>query len=66
MTLMTARITPLDGDHLNPAALDRAHQLASKAVQLDPSLPQAYATYRYEQEAEAAFDALRRTGLPEG
>ena len=34
----------LDGDHLNPAALDRAHQLASRAVQLDPNLPHAHAS----------------------
>ena len=34
---------PLDADYLKPAALDRAHQLARKAVQLDPNLPDAHA-----------------------
>jgi adenylate cyclase len=33
----------LDGDHLSPAALERAHRLAWKAVQLDPNLPIAHA-----------------------
>jgi adenylate cyclase len=30
---------PIDADHLDPAGLDRAHDLARKAVQLDPNLP---------------------------
>ena len=34
---------PLDEDHLSPAALERAHRLARKAVQLDPNLPIAHA-----------------------
>jgi len=34
----------LDQDHLNPAALDRAHQLANRAVQLNPNLPHAHAS----------------------
>ena len=42
-THVSAWINPLDGDYLNPAALDRAYQLARKAVQLDPNLPQAHA-----------------------
>jgi adenylate cyclase len=33
----------LDEDDLSPAALDRAHRLARKAVQLDPNLPIAHA-----------------------
>jgi TolB-like protein/lipopolysaccharide biosynthesis regulator YciM len=33
----------LDGDYLSPAALNRAHALASRAVQLDPLLPKARA-----------------------
>jgi adenylate cyclase len=32
-----------DGDHLNPAILDRAYDLASKAVQLDGNLPETHA-----------------------
>ena len=43
-TYMIAWINPLDGDHLNPAALDRAHHLAQKAVQLDANSPQAHAS----------------------
>jgi adenylate cyclase len=33
----------LDGDDLNPLALEEAYQWAAKAVQLDPTLPQAHA-----------------------
>ena len=42
-THVNAWLNSLDGDHLNPAALDRAYHLARKAVQLDPNLPQAHA-----------------------
>jgi adenylate cyclase len=41
-THITAWLNSLDGDYLNPAALDRAYQLARRAVQLDPNLPQAH------------------------
>jgi adenylate cyclase len=41
-THITAWLNCLDGDYLNPAALDRAYQLARRAVQLDPNLPQAH------------------------
>jgi adenylate cyclase len=34
---------PWDEDHLSPAALERAHRFARKAVQLDPNLPIAHA-----------------------
>ena len=34
---------PWDGDYLNPAMLDRAYELAAKAVQLDGNLPEAHA-----------------------
>ena len=34
----------LDEDHLNPAALDEAHRMANRAVQLNPNLPQAHAS----------------------
>jgi adenylate cyclase len=63
MTFMIAWLNPLDGDHLNSATLNRAHQLAGKAVQLDPNLPQAYAslcpvlaTKRQHDAAIAAFE----------
>jgi adenylate cyclase len=32
---------PIDSDHLDPAGIDRAYELARKAVQLDPNLPLA-------------------------
>ena len=42
-TYAIAWTSRVDEDHLNPAALDRAYQLALKAVQLDPNLPVAHA-----------------------
>jgi adenylate cyclase len=66
-TYSTAWSNPLDGDYLNPSALDRAYQLASKAVQLDANLPQAHSqlglvlTWRCELEvAVAAFEKAIR------
>ncbi len=50
---------PLDGDFRNPAALERAHELAQKAVQLDPYLPQARAylglTLMWRRQSDAAI-----------
>lgn len=34
----------LDKDYLNPEALNEAHRLANRAVQLNPNLPQAHAS----------------------
>jgi len=42
-THLNAYIEPFDGDYRNPAALDRALELAETAVHLDASLPQARA-----------------------
>jgi TolB-like protein/class 3 adenylate cyclase len=42
-THRTVWTQPLDGDYLNPATLERAYQLARKAIQLDPNLPQGHA-----------------------
>jgi adenylate cyclase len=42
-TYFSAWVEPLDADYLNPATLDRAHQLARRAFQLDPNLPEAHA-----------------------
>src|SRR5262249_6160706 len=42
-THVHAYIEPFDEDHLSPAALDRALELAETAVHLDPRLPQARA-----------------------
>jgi len=62
-THMAAYLIALDDDYLSPLALDRAHQLALKAVQLDPNLPEAHAALglallrRHEHEAAiAAFE----------
>jgi len=64
-THLTAWLNSLDGDYLNPAALDRAYQLARKAVQLDPNLPQARAHLAQalvrRQEHEAAVAEFERT-----
>jgi adenylate cyclase len=63
-THLTAWINPRDGDHLNPAALDRAHELARKAVQLDPNLPEAQAILAHvlgrRGEHDAAIAAFER------
>ena len=42
-THFSAWVEPLDADYLQAAALDRALELARKAVQLDPNLPEAHA-----------------------
>jgi len=36
-------VEPVDDDYLNPTGLERAHNIATTAVQLDPNLPQAHA-----------------------
>jgi adenylate cyclase len=63
-THVSAWNIPLDGDYLNPAALERAYQLACKAVQLDPNLPQAHAQLGHvlgkRRENEAALAAFER------
>src|SRR5260370_32634197 len=43
LTSVHTYVEPRDKDYLNPAGLDRAHELAIKAVRLDESLPQAHA-----------------------
>ena len=59
-THLGALVNAVDGDYLNPLALDRAHQLARKAVQLDSNLPDAHAALglallrRHEHEAAIA------------
>jgi adenylate cyclase len=42
-TYDAVRFHRFDSDYLNPATLDRAHQFARRAVELDPSLPEAHA-----------------------
>jgi adenylate cyclase len=57
---------PLDGDYLNPVALDRAHDLALRALRVDPNLPQAHAAlgaallWKAQHDASiAAFERAR-------
>jgi adenylate cyclase len=54
----------LDEDYLSPLALDRAYQLARKAVRLDPNLPQAHAhlgqALSRRREHEAAIAEFER------
>ena len=63
-----AYATPLDGDFLNPCVLDRALDLARKAVRLDRNLPEAHAalgvvlTWKHQHDDSiAAFE--RATAL---
>jgi adenylate cyclase len=41
-THFSAWVEPLDSDYGKPETLDRAHQLALRAIQLDPNLPEAH------------------------
>jgi adenylate cyclase len=60
-TYLIAWINRLDGDHLKPATLDRAHQLASRAVQLNPNSPHAHASLG----ATLAYKRLHETAVAE-
>ena len=60
---VTAWVNPAHEDFLNPAVLERAHDFARKAVQLDRNLPQAHAAlgwvlaYKHQHDASiAAFE----------
>jgi adenylate cyclase len=59
-----AYLEPFDGDYLNPAALDRAHELAKMAVHLDANLPQAHAqlgwVLQFKRRHEAAIAEFER------
>jgi adenylate cyclase len=63
-TYDAAWIHPLDSDHLNPGALDQAHQLARKAVQLDANLPLAHVclgvVQTFKREHDAAIAEFER------
>jgi adenylate cyclase len=63
-TYVIAWLHPLDSDFLNSAAVDRAYWLASKAVQLDPNLPQAHASLgtvlRMKHQYDAAIATFER------
>lgn len=49
--------TPLDNDHNNPAALDRASQLAYDALRFDPNSPFAHAQVGFVLGFQRQFDA---------
>jgi len=55
---------PFDADYLNPAALDRALELAETAVHLDPRLPQARAqlghVLLFKRQHDAALAEFER------
>jgi adenylate cyclase len=62
-TYTTAHGQPIDSNYLDPTAIERAHELAAKAVQLDPNLPLAHAKLGIAlalrarpEEAIAAFE----------
>ena len=56
-THLTAWINPHDRDHLDPAALDRAHELVRKAVQFDPNVPEAQAILAHVLGRRGDYDA---------
>jgi adenylate cyclase len=47
MTHVLAWLNPVDAGYLNASVIERAHQFARKAVQLDQNLPQAHASLGY-------------------
>jgi adenylate cyclase len=61
---LNAYLEPFDGDHLNPAALDRALELAETAVHLDTLLPDARAQLGYvllfKRQHDAAMAEFER------
>ncbi len=63
-TYVIAYTHPFDCDHLSSAAIDRALELAEKAVHLDPRLPQARAqlghVLLYKRQHDAAIAEFER------
>jgi adenylate cyclase len=61
---VVAYVQRTDGDYINPAALDRAYELALKAVQLDPNLPLAHAklglALTFKGQLQSAIVAFER------
>jgi adenylate cyclase len=56
-THVGAYVEPYDGDYLSPAALDRALELAERAVRLDARLPQARAVLGIVLNVKRRHDA---------
>jgi adenylate cyclase len=63
-TYLIAWINRLDGGHLEPATLERAHRLANRAIQLDPNLPHAHASLgavlAYQRQHDAAVEEFEK------
>jgi len=63
-TYITVWVNGLDSDFLSPAALDEAHHLARKAIELDPNLPEAHASLGFalvfKREHSVSIAALER------
>jgi adenylate cyclase len=55
-TYVHTYLEPRDGDYLNPAGLDRAHELAGKAVTLDARLPHAHAQLGWALAFKRRYD----------
>jgi adenylate cyclase len=63
-TYEAAWVNPIETDFLNPAALDRAHQCAHRALQLDPNLPEAHAILGFlawKRQHESSLAEIERT-----
>ena len=56
-THRVAWLNPLNDEYLNPAALDQAIKLARTAIELNPSLSEAYAELGYNIIRKRDFDA---------
>jgi adenylate cyclase len=56
-THRVAWLNPLNDEYLNPTALDRAIKLARRAVELNPTLSEAYAELGYNIIRKRDFDA---------
>lgn len=63
-TYITAWVNRLDNDFLSPGALAQAHQLARKAIEFDPNLPEAHISLAFalvfRREHDASIAALER------
>jgi len=56
-TYMAVWFNQVDGDFLNPGALDQAHRFARRAVEIDPNLPEAHAQLGFALMARHELDA---------